>query len=137
MSGFSELDKRFHLVNFRYSDLWSIQDTYEDIPTFYNDIGDIGAVAPVCDKMNELNYECESLEQRLNQCKTDCAKLITENLLLKQALCEQLEENGNSYYIDLFDEIFGLKYNMWNSLSDKYVDWEMYKKEYKSLEGKI
>lgn len=61
----------------------------------------------------------------------DLAKFLNElqdeNILLKQALREELEDNGNKYYIDLFDELFDLHYHEWEGKKTKYreyVDWK-------------
>lgn len=46
-----------------------------------------------------------------------------ENEQLKLALMEQLQDNGNKYYIELFDELFNLNYDEWK-LKNEYFDWE-------------
>ena len=42
--------------------------------------------------------------------------LAEENEQLKQALREQLEENGNAYCIEILDKIFDLKYDEWQRM---------------------
>lgn len=54
---------------------------------------------------------------------------IKENEQLKQALREQLEENGNAYCIEILDKIFDLKYDEWQRKMNEthtydYIDWE-------------
>ena len=56
-------------------------------------------------------------------------ELAEENEQLKQALREQLEENGNSYCIKILDKIFDLKYDEWQRKMNEthtydYIDWE-------------
>lgn len=55
--------------------------------------------------------------------------LLNENEQLKQALREQLEENGNAYCIEILDKIFDLKYDEWQRKMNEthtydYIDWE-------------
>lgn len=59
----------------------------------------------------------------------DYKKLSEENEQLKQALREQLEENGNAYCIKILDKIFDLKYDEWQRKMNEthtydYIDWE-------------
>lgn len=56
-------------------------------------------------------------------------ELSEENEKLKQALREQLEENGNAYCIEILDKIFDLKYDEWQRKMNEthtydYIDWE-------------
>lgn len=52
-------EKRFRIVhlNLKRLDRCDIQDTAQEIPTFYNDLGYRESVEPVCDLLNELNDE--------------------------------------------------------------------------------
>ena len=66
--------------------------------------------------------EAEEIVDLLNQ-------LYDENEQLKQALREQLEENGNAYCIEILDKIFDLKYDEWQRKMNEthtydYIDWE-------------
>lgn len=47
-------------------------------------------------------------------------KLSEENEQLKQALREQLEDNGNAYIIEIMDKLFKLDYDKW----DEICDWD-------------
>ena len=49
--------------------------------------------------------------------------------MIKQALREQLEENGNAYCIEILDKLFDLKYDEWQRKMNEthtydYIDWE-------------
>lgn len=57
--------------------------------------------------------------------------LSEENEQLKEALREELQDNGNSYYINLFDELFNLNYREWdeNEPYRECIDWEKILKE--------
>lgn len=50
----------------------SIQDTYAEIPTFYNDLGCcFGAVESLCGLLNEKEEEIQSLKRELIELKHD------------------------------------------------------------------
>ena len=56
-------------------------------------------------------------------------QLHNENKQLKEALREELEENGNAYCIELLDKIFDLNYDEWQRKMNEthtydYIDWE-------------
>lgn len=55
-------------------------------------------------------------------------QLSEENKKLKQALREELQDNGNKYDIEIFDKLFNLNYDEWCSLENKDnwfpYDWE-------------
>ena len=51
-------EKRYDLVFLNGLDgLCSIQDNETEIPTFYNDLGHVEAIKPVCDLLNEQDTE--------------------------------------------------------------------------------
>lgn len=52
--------------------------------------------------------------------------------LLKLALCEELQDNGNAFFIRIFDDLFGLNYDEWES-KHEYSDWEEILKNKKEL----
>ena len=56
-----------------FNKLCSIQDTFARIPTFYNDLGYVGSVKPVCDLLNEK----EEMIQKQNQEITACYDTLT------------------------------------------------------------
>ena len=56
--------KRFTIVHLRNQDICDIQDTAQDIPTFYNDLTyDMSSAKQICDLLNELSEENEELKQ--------------------------------------------------------------------------
>ena len=64
-----------------------------------------------------------------NMTYQEVVDLLNENEQLKQALREQLEENGNAYCIEILDKIFNLKYDEWQRKMNEthtydYIDWE-------------
>lgn len=64
-----------------------------------------------------------------NMTYQEVVDLLNENEQLKQALREQLEENGNAYCIEILDKIFDLKYDEWQRKMNEthtydYIDWE-------------
>ena len=111
-------------------------------------IGEIGNVDVNClndiaDRLNELSDENEQLrkENDMFSCELSVSankeisrncritELEEENKQLKQALREQLEENGNAYCIEILDKIFDLKYDEWQRKMNEshtydYIDWE-------------
>ena len=67
MSGGSMSKKRFKIVFSNLKrDTCDIQDTAQEMPTFYNDLGHISSVEPVCELLNQLNDENEQLQTELN-----------------------------------------------------------------------
>ena len=81
---------------------------------------------------NEID-ELKRINKKLNKVCIDYSfkmeKLEEENKQLKQALREQLEENGNAYCIEILDKIFDLKYDEWQRKMNEshtydYIDWE-------------
>ena len=46
-----------------FDGLCSIEDTEAEIPTFYNDLGYINHIKPVCDKLNEQDEQIKELQQ--------------------------------------------------------------------------
>lgn len=73
----------------------------------------------VVDLLNTHHEEKKQLKQQIN--------------LLKLALCEELQDNGNACYIRIFDDLFGLNYDEWESKYE-YPDWEEILKNKKELE---
>lgn len=88
------------------------------------------------DEVNTLYKEKEKLKiflkavnEELSLANRDNDTLAEENEQLKQALREQLEENGNAYCIEILDKIFNLKYDEWQRKMNEthtydYIDWE-------------
>ena len=108
-------DKRFS-TNGYY-----IFDTYKDDQWLVNEVeADL-----IVDKMNNLDEKARERSKALS-------KLQKENKLLKEALREELQDNGNSYYIEIFDKLFNLDYDEWNR-NERYrecMNWEaLLKKE--------
>ena len=61
--------KRFKIVhlNLKRLDMCDIQDTAQETPTFYNDLGHISSVEPVCELLNKLNDENEQLQEEIKR----------------------------------------------------------------------
>lgn len=60
--------KRFKIVFSNLKrDTCDIQDTAQEISTFYNDLGHICSVKPVCELLNKLNDENEELRQMIKE----------------------------------------------------------------------
>lgn len=80
------------------------------------------------DTIKALTEENQTLNNKLNNFKLHSKDLESENQLLKKALRELLENDGNAYMIDLMDKIFDLNYREWYNPtghnSEDYVDWE-------------
>ena len=55
--------ERFTIVHLRNYDICDIQDNAQSIPTFYNDLGYIESVQPVCDLLNSLAEENQQLKE--------------------------------------------------------------------------
>lgn len=62
--------KKYEIVFLNGLDgLCSIQDTETEIPTFYNDLGYINHVKPVCDLLNEQDERIQELEKEKEEYK--------------------------------------------------------------------
>ena len=70
----------------------------------------------------------DEAEQRITELEKENEQLKQKIELMKKALRELLESEGNSYVIDLMDRIFNLNYHEWYNPtghnSEDYVDWE-------------
>lgn len=89
--------------------------------------GDYGLIDN--DEWIDLHSMSENSEKNVKLCINKMNELAEENEQLKQALREQLEENGNAYCIELLDKIFDLKYDEWQRKMNEthtydYIDWE-------------
>ena len=73
--------------------------------------------------INQLKEENQTLYCQLNNFKLCKWDLDEENKLLKQALCETLQDTGNGYLIKIMDKLFELEYDKWES-ERYYEDWE-------------
>lgn len=59
-------NKRYEIVFLNGLDkLCSIQDTEAEIPTFYNDLGHISTIKPVCDLLNEKEKIINKLKETI------------------------------------------------------------------------
>ena len=58
-------NKRFTIVHLRNLDMCDIQDTAQKNLTFYNDLGSPCSVKPLCDLLNELNDENNTLREEI------------------------------------------------------------------------
>ena len=76
------------------------------------------------EKINELEKENKTLLNQLNNFKLHSKDLEKENKLLKQAVREELEDNGNRHSIIILNELFDLNYWDWKNDKIKYTDWE-------------
>lgn len=89
--------------------------------------GDYGLIDN--DEWIDLHSMSENSEKNVKLCINKMNELAEENEKLKQALREQLEENGNAYCIEILDKIFNLKYDEWQRKMNEthtydYIDWE-------------
>ena len=89
--------------------------------------GDYGLIDN--DEWIDLHSMSENSEKNVKLCINKMNELAEENEKLKQALREQLEENGNAYCIEILDKIFDLKYDEWQRKMNEthtydYIDWE-------------
>lgn len=119
--------------NTRFELIW---ETDEMCNVFDNDVVSTLSVEEVCDLLNEYDRRCNRWVSENNRLKKEIIliekradKVYNENEQLKQALREQLEENGNSYCIKILDKIFDLKYDEWQRKMNEthtydYIDWE-------------
>ena len=64
-------------------------------------------------EITPLKEENQTLYCQLNNFKLCKMDLDEENKLLKQALCETLQDTGNEYLIKIMDKLFELKYDKW------------------------
>lgn len=83
--------------------------------------------------LNEINNTNAIADDGIPCTQRQIVKLMNElhdeNEKLKQALREQLEENGNAYCIEILNKIFDLKYDEWQRKMNEthtydYIDWE-------------
>ena len=74
-------------------------------------------------EITQLKEENQTLYCQLNNFKLCKWDLDEENKLLKQALCETLQDNGDAHLIKIMDKLFELEYDKWES-ERYYEDWE-------------
>ena len=61
--------KRFKVVNLRDNNVCDIQDTSQELLTFYNDLTyNFGSAKAICDLLNELHEKNNELRLQLNLC---------------------------------------------------------------------
>lgn len=73
-------EKRFNIVHLRDLCVCDIQDTAQDVPTFYNDLTwNMGSAIQICDLLNELNEENEQLKKDVEYWKTLAESLAKNN----------------------------------------------------------
>ena len=87
-------NKRYEIVFLNGLDgLCSIQDNEAEIPTFYNDLGYVNHIKPVCDLLNELSDENE----RLNHLVKIATSLIEWNTIpqIRREWQKHLNEVGD------------------------------------------
>ena len=79
--------KRFKVVNLRDDSICDIQDTSQEILTFYNDLTyNFGSAKAICDLLNELHEEKEDW-------KHNCLITVSENSILWNEI-SILQEQG-------------------------------------------
>lgn len=71
----------------------------------------------------QLKKENQTIYCQLNNFKLCKWDLEEENKLLKQALRESLQSEGNAVLIKTLDKLFQLNYNQWNR-NPFYEDWD-------------
>ena len=97
----------------------------EHILTHFLNNGKPMTKGEVLNQLNKLYEENEPIRNQLNNFILHSKDLKKENELLKEALREELQDNGNSYYIDIFDKLFDLNYREWvNNRQRLSKDWE-------------
>lgn len=91
-------------------------------------VDDITGIVKTEEPTNSIQLKKEA---QLSICEKRIIELEKENEQLKEALREELQDNGNSYYVNLFDELFNLNYREWDK-NERYrecTDWEKILKE--------
>lgn len=83
----------------------------------------IGLLNEQDSEITQLKEENQTLYCQLNNFKLCKWDLDEENKLLKQALRETLQDNGDAHLIKIMDKLFELEYNKWES-ERYYEDWE-------------
>lgn len=66
-----------------FNKLCSIQDTFARIPTFYNDLGYVGSVKPVCDLLNEKEERIKELEKEVLDLRAEVGRLNSKKQVEK------------------------------------------------------
>ena len=113
----------------RYKDdrlLWS---EWEEIIPLMNNLDEKARErSKALSKLQKENEQLVYSATVLIQANKDYRK---ENELLKEALREELQDNGNKYYIELFDDLFDLDYDEWraNEEDRPFMNWEKLHKE--------
>ena len=86
--------KRFKVVNLRDDSICDIQDTSQEILTFYNDLTyNFGSAKAICDLLNELAEENEELKKRVSHAEKVNIGLIEENHRLRLTLIHSSDLN--------------------------------------------
>ena len=71
------MTERFKIIHLRDWEVCDIQDTQQEIPTFYNDLTcNCGSAKAVCDLLNELSEENEQLKQEVETLQEELAHFI-------------------------------------------------------------
>lgn len=112
-----------------------VESRQKDAICIFNDLGVLpfSSAPSLCNLLNQLNDENEQLKSTNMEYEDALGRLEEENMNLKLALCEELQDNGNACYIRIFDDLFGLNYDEWES-KHEYPDWEEILKNKKELE---
>ena len=135
------MSKRYSYFKSELTDLFVISDelhkeTFSGMDDEYNCMRIVRKLNTLTDENEQLRKEndmfsCELSVSANKEISRNCriAELEEENKQLKQALREQLEENGNAYCIEILDKIFDLKYDEWQRKMNEshtydYIDWE-------------
>ena len=80
-----------------------IQDTLQETPTFYNDLGCYGAVKPLCDLLNKLYDENNVLKSEIffsNKKNKELQKVLNDNRSMAEVIYEnkQLKQQIKDLY---------------------------------------
>lgn len=135
------MSKKYSYFKSELTDLFVISDelhkeTFSGMDDEYNCMRIVRKLNTLTDENGQLRKEndmfsCELSVSANKEISRNCriAELEEENKQLKQALREQLEENGNAYCIEILDKIFDLKYDEWQRKMNEthtydYIDWE-------------
>ena len=135
------MSKRYSYFKSELTDMFVISDelhkeTFSGMDDEYNCMRIVRKLNTLTDENEQLRKEndmfsCELSVSANKEISRNCriAELEEENKQLKQALREQLEENGNAYCIEILDKIFDLKYDEWQRKMNEshtydYIDWE-------------
>lgn len=86
--------ERFEIVHLRDWNVCDILDNAQEVPTFYNDLGRIESVKPVCDLLNSLDRENKEWKKQLKSLNKDeqLTELREENQMFRNVIQQVIYE---------------------------------------------